>query len=243
MPGLTVLIPAHNEAATIAGVVAGALPHADAVWVIDDGSDDATAERVAATPARLTRHDANRGKGRRLAEGLAAAFADGADAVLTMDADLQHDPAAIPAFRAAWEAAPDALILGNRFEDPSAIPAGRARSIRFGNFFIGWACGQPVADAQCGMRLIPRGVWERMAVPDRLCERFVFETAVLLHAAEAGVRFVPVPIAARYAGFQHRPSHFRPVADFAEITSTVTRFLLTRGLRPIGLLRALGLLR
>jgi len=237
------LIPAHDEAATVARVVAGALPHVDAVRVVDDGSSDDTAAEARSAGAQVVAHAENRGKGRRLAEGLDAAFAAGAEAVVTLDADGQHDPGAIPAFLAAAEAHPGALVIGNRFHDPAAIPRGRARSIRFGNFFVGWACGQAVPDAQCGMRLYPRSAWRAAAVPEPLRERFVFETAVLLPAAEAGVPFVFEPVAARYAGFQQRPSHFRPAADFAEITVAVTRFLVTRGLRPRGLLRALRALR
>lgn len=241
-PGLWALIPAHNEAATIRAVVDGVAPHVTEVVVIDDGSDDATAETLAGSPVRLIRHSINAGKGPRLCEGLDLAFAEGAEAVITLDADGQHDPADIPAFASAMADAPGALILGDRSADMMNMPASRARGIRFGNFFISWACAARVTDAQCGMRLYPRALWEVVALPERDRAGFVFETAILMVAADRGIPFRVVPVAARY-GTTERPSHFRPVRDFARITSCVTRFLIKHRLRPRGLLIALGLRR
>lgn len=216
------------------------LPHVDRVWVVDDGSTDGTGEALTGLKVELIRHKENLGKGERLAEGLDRAFGAGAAMVVTLDADGQHDPALIPAFLARAAEQPGALILGNRFGDTRAIPNGRARAIRFGNFFIGWACGWRIHDAQCGMRLYPAAFGRYVQVPAHRRRGFVFETAALMHAAEAGLPFAEVPIAARYAGFQHRPSHFRPIADFLAIFGTVTAFLLSRGLRLRGLSRMLG---
>ncbi|MEM8697650.1 MAG: glycosyltransferase family 2 protein [Pseudomonadota bacterium] len=233
-------MPAHNEEATIRAVAEGALAHADQVWVVDDGSTDGTAAALQGLALRLIRHAENAGKGQRLADALDEALASGAWGVITLDADGQHDPADIPAFRARALEAPGALILGDRSIGREAMPRVRAIAIAFGNIFIGWACGQRLRDAQCGMRLYPAG-FVHAAVPARLRHGFVFETAALIHGAEAGLRFATVPIRARYAGFQHRPSHFRPVADFALIFLAVTEHLLSRHLALRGLLRSLGL--
>jgi len=235
----TVLIPALNEAATIREVVEGALGHARRVLVISDGSTDGTVAALAGLPVEVIAHADNRGKGFRLAEGLDHAVASGAEAVLTMDADGQHDPADIPAFLAAARAAPDCLVIGDRSADRAAMPPGRAASIGFGDFFIGWACARRVRDAQCGMRLYPAALWRGIAVPNAERTHFVFETAVLLRAAEAGFGFVRVPVKARYGGHVQRRSHYRPLLDTLRIVWTVTRFLLARGLRPQGLLRSL----
>ncbi|MBY8974885.1 glycosyltransferase family 2 protein [Rhodobacteraceae bacterium NNCM2] len=241
--GTVALIPAHNEVLTVREVVDGALVHVDHVIVIDDGSTDGTTEALAGSGARVIRHERNRGKGARLVEGFDFAFGEGAARVITLDADRQHDPGDIPAFLAASEARPDALIIGDRSADLAEAPPSRARGIRFGNFFIGWACECRVADAQCGMRLYPASMWRRTRVPPRLATGFLFETAVLLYAAEAGVRFVFVPIRARYAGFVLRPSHFDPIRDFLRLFGLVTRFLASRFFRPRGLLIALGVAR
>jgi glycosyltransferase involved in cell wall biosynthesis len=239
----TVLIPAYNEAGTIREIVEAVLAHVDRVLVVSDGSTDGTVARLAGLPVEVLEHPENRGKGQRLAEGLDRAFRDGADCVLTLDADGQHDPAEIPAFLAAARRSPEALILGDRLGDPRSMPAGRAATIGFGDFFISWATGRRLRDCQCGMRLYPAGLWARMRVPARERRHFVFETAVLLRAAEAGGDIARVPIAARYAGYVQRPSRFRPVVDTLRITGQVGRFMLRGGARPKGLLIALGLLR
>lgn len=240
---VTVLIPAHDEAATIRAVAAGALAQGVRVLVISDGSTDGTVAALDGLPVEVIAHAENRGKGPRLAEGLDHAFEAGAEAVLTMDADGQHDPADIPAFLAAAQAAPRAIVMGDRSADRAAMPRLRAAGIAFGDFFIGWACGRRIRDAQCGMRLYPAALWRAVRLDPGEQAHFVFETAVLMHGAEAGFGLVRVPIKARYAGFQQRPSHYRPLRDTLRIVRAVTRFLVRRRFRPRGLLIALGLMR
>lgn len=226
---------------TIRAVAAATIPHVDAVVVLDDGSTDGTSEALAGLGVRVIRYEANAGKGARLAEGLALAFAEGAGAVITLDADGQHDPADIPTFRAASARHPGALVLGNRFGDIASMPRGRARAIRFGDFFIGWACERRVSDAQCGMRLYPHRFAEVVRMPPSAARHFVFETAALFHAAKAGIAFVDVPVDARYEGFLKRPSHYRPLRDTLRIVGAIASFLLAHRLQPRGLLIALGL--
>src|SRR5512135_1311875 len=97
-PSLAVVIPAFRAAAALPGVVERARRQAPAarVIVVDDGSDDGTARAAELAGASVLRHPENRGKGRALATGLAAAVSGGADAVVTLDADGQHPPEAIP---------------------------------------------------------------------------------------------------------------------------------------------------
>ncbi len=242
-PRIVALIPALDEAATIADLVARVRAHLPDVLVIDDGSSDATAELANAAGARVIRHRETRGKGPRLVEGIERALGEGASGVLTLDGDGQHDPAIIPAFLAAHRAHPGALVLGDRSGEREKIPKGRGRSIRIGNFFIGWGCARPLSDSQCGMRLYSAEGWRRVRVPERDIRGFVFETSVLLHAAEAGVPFATVPVPVHYAEVLKRKSHFRPVGDFLAIAGAIARFLVGRGFRPRGLLIALGLLR
>jgi glycosyltransferase involved in cell wall biosynthesis len=240
--GCTVLIPAHNEEKTIRATVEGALVHVDHVLVINDGSTDGTVAALAGLPVEIVDHAHNRGKGWRLAEGLDHAIAQGAEAVLTLDADGQHDPDDIPAFLAAAQTAPDSLVMGERTEDRGTMPRVRAFSIGFGDFFISWATEREARDGQCGMRLYPAVLWRRTRVPQTERSHFVFETAILLRAAEAGFGVLRVPIRARYQGFVQRPSHFRPVLDTLRITRTISGFLVKRGLKPRGFLIALGTL-
>jgi glycosyltransferase involved in cell wall biosynthesis len=242
-PLCAVLIPAFNEAGTIREVVEAVLAHVDRVIVVSDGSTDDTVARLAGLPVEVVEHAENLGKGLRLAEGLDRTFREGADCVLTLDADGQHDPADIPAFLAAARCSPRSLVVGDRLGDRASMPSGRAASIGFGDFFISWAAGRRLRDCQCGMRLYPADLWSQIRMPVRERRHFVFETAVLLRAAAAGFEIARVPIAARYAGYVHRPSRFRPVVDTLRIARSVARSIVGGGERLKGLLIALGVLR
>lgn len=226
--GVSVLIPAHNEARTIRAVVEGVLSYSLDVTVISDGSTDGTINALSGLPVDVIECVVNAGKGQRLAEGIAIAVARGHSGVLTLDADGQHDPSDIPAFLAAADATPDALVIGQRSRNRKEIPWIRACSIAFGDVFISLVAGQRLPDAQCGMRLYPSSLWEKIVVPPEESRHFVFETAVLLRAGAAGVAFRRVPIAARYRGVVLRPSHYRPLVDTFRIISVVSSHLVGR---------------
>lgn len=241
MTRTTVLLPAHNEALTIRDIVADIRARVDDVIVIDDGSTDGSADLIHDLDVAVVRHDTNAGKGRRLVEGLELAFSRGADQVLTLDADGQHDPAAIGAFLETAASHPDALIIGDRFAQKARIPMHRALANTFGSFFISWACVQLIRDAQCGMRLYPARFWKDVHIPPDQIDRFMFETSALLYAAKEGIRFQTVPIDARYEGFVQRPSHFAPIRDFFQLFGLITKFLFAQQLQPRGLPVAMGL--
>jgi glycosyltransferase involved in cell wall biosynthesis len=90
LQGLTAVIPALNEIATISGVVAAVREVADRVVVVDDGSSDGTGEAAAAAGALVIRHDRPLGYDRAISDGLNEAFRTGAVAAITTDADGQH---------------------------------------------------------------------------------------------------------------------------------------------------------
>ncbi|KKW30984.1 MAG: hypothetical protein UY76_C0069G0003 [Candidatus Uhrbacteria bacterium GW2011_GWA2_52_8d] len=89
------LIPAYNEETTIADVLTRTRPYVDGMIVVDDGSSDRTAEIARTQGAVVVSHVINRGLGAAIGTGFAAAQSLGADVVVTLDADGQHDPAEI----------------------------------------------------------------------------------------------------------------------------------------------------
>lgn len=233
-----VVIPAFNEAKTIAALVRDVQRYVPSVIVVDDGSADDTVRLVAGTGATVVRHATNQGKAASLMTGFRAALAEGATAIVSLDGDGQHRPEDIPRFLAAMREHPGDLIIGSRLADRAAFPPSRYRANRIANFWLSWASGYPIEDSQCGFRVYPRAVLEKVAVPTD-GRGFVFESEFLITAARAGIRAHFVPIPALYNRTPPRASHFRPVADIAGIVGMVAASLLRRGMYPAGLIRAL----
>lgn len=230
---IAIVIPALNEAQRIREVVLGALRHCPNVILVDDGSDDGTAEAVADLPITLLRHPVRQGKGAGLRDGFAAALARGLDAVLTMDGDGQHSADDIPRLLAAGNRHPGWIVIGARLRNRDQQPRHRRLANAFGDWGIAWGTGYQVADSQSGQRLYPAAVC-RLACAGIPGEDFVFEAQVLMSAAQVlGTRCVSVPIDARYnqvhGAPQFRPSHFRPLRDLWRITSHIVGQCLRRG--------------
>jgi glycosyltransferase involved in cell wall biosynthesis len=232
------VIPAFNEVTTIRDVVDRALREVDRVIVVDDGSTDGTSEALAGGEALILRNGLNLGKAESLRRGMALALSESAFAVLTLDADGQHDPADIPRLKAAHDRHPGSIVIGSRLHERHNIPRARYLANRFASFWIGWAAGYPLSDSQSGFRLYPASLLRAIDVTKSRSRGFVFESEILIIAARAGVSSVAVPIHATYRK-QARPSYFRPVTDILLITRMVAWKLISRGLYLRGLLRSL----
>lgn len=201
---ILVLIPAYNAALHVGQVIAGVKQSGLPILVVDDGSRDKSADVAAQAGVKVLRHQANRGKGAALQTGFAYAAQSGYDAVLTLDADGQHDPGELPSMLAAWQAQPGSLILGVRSFDPRLMP----RRSRIGNhistFFISRFSRRRHSDTQTGFRIYPR----RLFTLPLSTRRFDTETELLLWAAKLAVPLVEVPIQTIY----HPASASEPAA-------------------------------
>ena len=236
-PRIAVVIPAFNESLTLFDIVARASREADWIIVVDDGSDDGTAAAVQGLPVTVLRNPVNLGKAASLRRGLVHALAHGASAVVTLDADGQHEPEDIPRLIAAHLRHPHSLIVGARVRDRSRAPRARYLANRFADFWIAWAAGDCVSDSQSGFRLYPATLLSAIDIRNDRSQRFVFESAVLIDAARAGIGSVAVAISARYPAGA-RASHFRPVLDVLLISRMVAWKLVKRGLDIRGLIRS-----
>jgi flavin-dependent dehydrogenase len=215
------VIPVFDEAATIAGLVERAASHGTVI-VVDDGSADGSAEAAAAAGAIVVRSPRRRGKGAALRVGFNEALCRGAQRVITLDGDGQHDPDDIPRLLAVSAADPRALVIGSRLTDDGArMESARLNALRVAGFFINWLTGWDVGDTQSGFRVYPRVLLEAV-VPRR--GGFVLETEMLLQAAAAGFTIREVSLSPGRAAL--RPSHFRPLADGTALTA----YLVAHGL-------------
>jgi glycosyltransferase involved in cell wall biosynthesis len=205
---IVALIPGYQEAPRIAAVVASArrfLP----VVVVDDGSTDDTAARAGAAGATVLVQRPNAGKGAALRAGFRHALENGATAVVTLDADGQHDPAEIPAFLAAFDATGSELVIGRR--DFATMPLVRRLSNTLGGWVFSAAVGRRVADNQSGYRLIGRRLMT--ALLDSSESGFEFEVEMIARCIALRLPIADVPIRTIYAG---EPSHIRPWRHFTE---------------------------
>ena len=132
MDVILALVPGYQEGPRIGAVVEAARAFLPVV-VVDDGSTDDTAARAEAAGATVLVQRPNAGKGAALRAGFRYALEHDAAAVVTLDADGQHDPAEIPLFLEAFAAAHPELVLGRR--DFATMPPIRRLSNTAGGFF------------------------------------------------------------------------------------------------------------
>ncbi len=211
MSGLEVIavIPAFNAAGSVGAVAAGALRHVREVIVVDDGSADETAARARDAGARVVSHAGNMGKGAALKTGFALALKSGCGAVVTLDADGQHDPEDIPRLIGA-AIGPAGIVIGARLWDRAKIPPARYWANMVGVKAISWRTGSALGDSQSGFRLYKSEV---IAGLDFTGGRFETETELLIRAGLKGFKIASVPVRAAYSEDIIKRSHFRAVAD------------------------------
>jgi glycosyltransferase involved in cell wall biosynthesis len=210
------VIPALNADRTLAGVVRGVRQAVGEICivVVDDGSKDETTAVARGCADHVVRFPGNRGKGAALRAGIRVAMGQGATAVLTIDADGQHDPRIAPQLLAALDTAD--LVVGSRSRRGSPMPWHRRVSNAISAAAVGACVGRPIADSQSGYRAFRTDLLSVLS-PDG--DRYEYETDVLIQAARAGLRIAWVRIPTIYGA----PSHFRPVRDSARIVRTMLR--------------------
>lgn len=215
-------MPAYNVQATIAGVVRGALRYVPEVLVADDGSTDATAAEAAAAGAEVVSIGKNRGKGHALTTLFQVAASRGYRAVISMDADGQHDPCELPRFLEAHTRQPGSVIVGSRMHAREKIPRARYNSMHVARFFISLASNQFIEDTQCGYRVYPLAAIRRLELTQG---RYVTESEILIKVGDLGGRVTTIPIGTIYGD---HVSHFRPILDVTFITAYIISYLMVK---------------
>ena len=198
------VIPAYQAASTLDTVVRQTLEHLP-VLVVDDGSTDGTSAVADLAGAEVLRQEPNQGKGAALRRGFAHALEGGAEAVLTLDADGQHDPACAPDFLTAWRERGAPLIIGRR--DFSQMPLSRRVANNLGTQTFSWAVGRHIDDNQSGYRLIAKPLLPHLLGSEEA--GFEFEVEMITDAIRAGLTIDWVPIPTIY---EDAVSHISPVS-------------------------------
>lgn len=227
-----VIIPSYNPGPAVYETVRAARGEWEPVWVVVDGSDDGTAEGLAALAAadaglRVIVLPANAGKGSAVLHGITLAAAEGYTHALTMDSDGQHPAPSIPAFMAASMRRPGAVVLGVPVFDASA-PALRVKGRRVSNWWANletlWS---GIGDSLFGFRVYPIADLAAIMRRQPWMRRFDFDPEAAVRLVWRGVPPVNVPAPVRYL----RPeeggvSHFNYWRDNVLLTWMHTRLVL-----------------
>lgn len=206
---VSVVIPAYNEAAHVAGqvrAVEGVMR--DSGWeyeiiVVDDGSVDGTAEAAsAAGVGRVVRRPQNRGYGAALKLGVRLSKHDW---ILITDADGTYPVEAIPALLAEAEA--NAMVVGARTGASVHVPLVRRPAKWFLNRLASYLAGRHLPDINSGLRLMRKSLINRYE--HLLPDGFSFTTTITLSAAcnSHPLLYVPIDYHARLGESKIRPRH------------------------------------
>lgn len=195
MPKLAVVIPARNASRSLGELISGVSNFVSTqdVFVVDDGSSDETEFIARELGVWVLRHSKRKGKGVSLREGCRKALELNYEMVITMDADLQHDPAEIPKFMET--ASSQDVVVGRRDITMKTMPVHRYLSNSITSRMLSSRTGTTIEDSQCGYRLYRARVLRSV---DSNYRHFDYESDMLLKASMEGFRVAFLPIRTIY---------------------------------------------
>ena len=213
---IAVLIPAYNAADSLSELLQRTLTivSRNSVFVVNDGSLDSTRSIAEQSGVNVISHDINRGKGAALQTGFEKILSAGFDAVLTIDADLQHEPEEIPKFIVLHEVAHYEVIIGSRLHNKKGMPFHRILSNTMTTALVKMRTGVSISDSQSGFRFMTRKVLESVTLE---AQGFEAETEFLIKAASYGFTFGSIPIKTIYAGEKSNMTHLHTTINFIKV--------------------------
>ncbi len=213
---VAVLIPAYNAAHSLPALLertAAIIPR-KCIFVVNDGSHDATGENAKTFSVNLIDHDENKGKGGALQTGFNVIMQQGFEAVITMDADLQHRPEDIPRFLDLYNVTHNDVIIGSRLHNKKGMPFHRILSNTITTALVKIRTGVNITDSQSGFRFIMRRVLEKVQLQST---GFEAETEFLIKAASSGFSFGSLPIDTIYSNEKSTMTHFATTINFLKV--------------------------
>jgi glycosyltransferase involved in cell wall biosynthesis len=198
-PRIFVVVAAYNEARVIREVISGLAAVYPNIVVVDDGSADGTAECLEGLDIMLLRHIVNRGQGASLQTGIRFALLQGADVVVTFDADGQHriediDGLVQPVLRNECDVA-----LGSRFLGRvHGIPFTRRILLKLGVLFTRLVSRVQTSDVHNGLRAFSRAAASSLNIT---LDRMAHASEILDQIKDQGWRYREAPVAIHYSAY------------------------------------------
>jgi len=196
---LAVVIPAYNEERTIIEVIRGLKQHGFVTLiVVDDGSSDRTGELAGQQGVILLTHILNRGLGGALGTGINAALRLGAEAIVTFDADGQHDPDDIARLLEPIAKGEADVVIGSRMLDSTGMPYPRRLANWTANvvtylLFRGWT-----TDSQSGLRAFSSEAAARMQI---MTSGMEVSSEIIAETVRNRLKWKEVPVKAIYTEY------------------------------------------
>lgn len=223
---ILVCIPAYNEAKNIAQIVTRCLDCATKVIVYDDGSTDGTQEIATQAGATVIRGLKNRGYGVAIRSLFQIAKEEGADAMITLDSDGQHDPAQIQSMLEPIIEEDVDIVIGSRFltrQDSEKVPRYRSFGIKTITRLTQVASYKNITDAQSGFRAYSKNAITEINLYE---QGMGVSTEILMRAKEKGLLIKEVPITIKY-DVQNSSTH-NPFSHGMGVLYTVMQFISLR---------------
>ncbi|MBT4478492.1 MAG: DUF2062 domain-containing protein [Flavobacteriales bacterium] len=211
-----VIIPTYNNDKTLERILKEVLVICKDVIVVNDGSNDETANILNSFSEKIAiiTHKENKGKGKSLRDAFNKALNKEFDYAITIDSDGQHYPEDINLFVDVIKNHPDSVIVGARNMNQVSVPKKSSFGNKFSNFWFWIETGLSLSDTQTGFRLYPLN---QMKGIHFFTNKFEFEIEVMVRLAWKGIPFKEIPIRVKYDD-KERVSHFRPFQDFTRIS-------------------------
>lgn len=207
------VIPFYNEKDFLFDVVSETLAFVDKIIAVNDGSSDGSENQINNLErVQVLSLDRNYGKGYALQIGFDEIIKQNFNAVVTLDADKQHNPAFIPKF--IFQLNRFELVIGNRLNDIKEMPIQRILSNKLTSLLLSLKTGQKVLDSQCGYRAYNTNVLTKVRSSALGYEA---ESEMIIYAARAGFKIGFVDISTIYGNEKSKMNPVKAILGFIKI--------------------------
>jgi len=207
------VVPFYNEKETLEYVLDGTLKYVEFIFAVNDGSNDDSYQDARKKPRiKVIDLDKNYGKGKALSVGFEEAISSGFKFVITLDADLQHDPKYIPKLSEALNSFD--IVIGNRLKNLEGMPLQRRLSNKITSFLLTAKTGQDILDSQCGFRAFRVEVLREVKTK---YYGFESESEILVKAARKKFTIGFVDIPTIYGNEKSKMQPFKAIMGFLKV--------------------------
>jgi len=220
MKDYALIIPCFNEEKTIAKTINEVRNCGYEFLVIDDGSTDKTLDIIKDTTEFYLTYSQNRGKGYAIKKGAKRLIKEGFNWIIVVDSDGQSNISNIADVLKLRHIHPKTKILiGNRLNNHSNMPTIRFLANKTMSWVISLLSGQNIPDSQCWLKIVHKDVFKL----DLKCDRYDFETELLVKAGRKGYQIISENIDCIYS--KNIKSHQNYIKDWWRFIKLIVKLL------------------